>query len=382
MPRGRDIAGVARPRRLFLLLFCAGLWPCAPALAQRPPLEVPATPAAVVERLPHGYAALVPDAETSPLQAAAQLLGTAAATGDARLAARAESMLARFPANTGRADVLALRAFAAQHRHDFAGATRLLEQEVRLQPRDAQARYSLAQVHLVQGRLDLARNDCAALALGVDAQTGWLCLAALSLRRGDFAQAARSADQWLDRPDADPGLRRHVDVLRGEIAARNGDPKADAWFRRALALAPRDVRTLSAYARFLRGAGRNAEVVALVGAEPATDTLALQQALAARALGDPRAAAMADALGRRFARAHAVGATPELRDEAEYLLTLRHEARPALALALRNFAAQRDREDVDLLVRAAMAARRPQALDDAARWARSQGLRLDGGGAR
>ena len=48
----------------------------------------------------------------------------------------------------------------------------------------------------------------------------------------------------------------------------------------------------------------------------------------------------------------------------------------ALDLALRNFADQRDYEDVDVLRRSALAARRPDALQPLQAWAATQGLSL------
>src|SRR4249919_2718212 len=295
------------------------------AFAQRPPLERPRAAAVVVERLPRGYAALERTTQQPRVAQAAALLSAAAATGDARLATRAESLLPATGAQANHLDVLRLRAFAAQHRHAFTDAARMLDAIAARAPRDGDTRLSLAQVHLVQGRLDLARRDCATLVLGIDAQDGMLCIASLALRRGDVAQAASAADRWLAQPSSDVATLRYVRVLRGEIAARAGDPAADAWFRQALAMGPGDVRTRSAYARYLRGAGRHRDVVALVGAAPPTETLALQQALAATAIQDPRAPALTRTLADRFARAHAIGLQPELRDEAEFKLTLQHD---------------------------------------------------------
>src|SRR4249919_147861 len=361
-------------RGLQLAVIVLGCANASMAIAQRPPLERPRAAAVVVERLPRGYAALETTTQQPPVAQAAALLSAAAATGDARLATRAESLLPATGAQANHLDVLRLRAFAAQHRHAFTDAARMLDAIAARAPRDGDARLSLAQVHLVQGRLDLARRDCATLVLGLDAQDGMLCIASLALRRGDVAQAASAADRWLAQPSSDAATLRYVRVLRGEIAARAGDPAADAWFRNALALAPADVRTRAAYARYLRAAGRHREVVAMIGSAPATETLALQQALAATASRDPRASGMTRTLGDRFARAHAVGVQPELRDEAEFKLTLQGDPAGALVLALRNFDTQRDAEDVDVLLRAAMAAHRADALAPLRRWAASQSL--------
>ncbi|MFS8064218.1 MAG: tetratricopeptide repeat protein [Luteimonas sp.] len=345
-------------------------------LAERPPVFIPGDAKAVLERLPRGYAALMPSAgKTAPLTLIQVLLDTAARSGDARLATRAEALLARLPASDSRSAAgIKARAFAAQHRHDFAGALQLLDPLIARDPRDGDARLSRAQILLVQGRLDRARADCAALSLGIDAESGLLCVAALSLRMGNYPTAASLLDRMLAQAPAESGISQYVLSMRGAVASRAGDADADRWFERALAPAPDDVRTLAAYARHLRSRGEHRRIVHLLATAPDTDGLRLQLALAVHALDLPQAAVLTASQGRRYALAHEVGTQPEMRDEAEFLLTLRGNATAALALAQRNFESQRDYEDVDILRRAAMAAHRPDALAELERWERSQHL--------
>jgi len=361
-------------------LLIASLLLATTAWAQRPQPLVPGNPDTVLERLPHGYAALMPTASSpataTPAATAArarQLLAAAARSGDARLAARADALLARLPADTRDEEVLLARAFSAQHRHDFAGAVALLDALIARAPRNGAARLSRAQIQVVRGRLDLARADCAALVLGIDSGDGLLCVALLSLRNGRYAAAVAALERYL-QAEVDADARRYALVMRAEVAARAGDDDADAWFRRALALAPGDVRTLMAYARYLRGHGRDREVVSLLWAQPAHDGLRLQRTLAACRLDPRRATALVTAQAQRFAAAHAAGGPPELRDEAEFLLVTRADPQAALTLAQRNFSSQRDHEDVELLRRAALAAHRDDVLQQLRRWTQSQHL--------
>jgi predicted Zn-dependent protease len=362
-----------------LLLPCLLMIAC-PVLARRPLEVVPSGPDIVIERLPKGYARLMPSTGIATPAASIELVGqwlaAAARTGDARLAARAEGLLMKFPSSDRRPEVLRARAFSAQHRHDFASAVKLLDTLVAQQPRDGTARLARAQINLVQGRIDRARADCTALVLGVDADDGMLCAASLSLRTGDYKTAADLIERWLAPGPADDGSRRYALVMRGEIAARAGDRKADGWFRRALALDVDDVRTLAAYARYLRSVGRNQEVETLLADKVDNDGLQLQRTLALHVTEPARAKRLIVAQSRRYATAYAVGIESELRDEAEFLLTLRNRPQAALALAQRNFAIQRDHEDVDILRRAAIAAHRPEALQPLRAWAASQKLRL------
>lgn len=378
MARDRTFAARAPAGAGFLrrLVACVLLCSAGTALAQKPPLTIPGDADVVVERLPRGYAAASPAAAVSPRDEAARLLALSARTGDLRLSTRAEALLQGLPANSPDPVVLQLRAHAAQHRHDFAAARRWLERAIAIDQRDAGARLTLAQIHLVQGDLRRARAGCAALALGLDAQAGWLCAAALALRNGEHAKATAAMERWLARPSLDAETLRYARVLRADIAAQGGDRAADAWYERALAAAPADVRTRAAFARHLAATGRHARALAVIGPAPETDGLALLQALSARALGRADAGALRASLDRRYARLHALGATPELRDEAEFRLSLAGDSDAALALAQRNFATQKDREDVDLLRRAAAAAGRPQALAAVHAWARREGVAM------
>ena len=351
------------------------------ASAQRPNAFTPTDPDAVIERLPRGYAALlaVPKASASrsTLEQANGLLAAAARTGDARLTSRADALLSRFSANDARTDVLRMRAFSAQHRHDFAEAGRLLDRWIARDPRAGDARLARAQIHTIGGRLDAARADCAALVFGVDAGDGMLCVAMLSMRQGQYPAAASAVGRWLEQnADGDRDGLRFALTMRGEIAARAGERDAERYFRDALALAPEDVRTLAAYARFLRGAGRGRDVDALLRGHPGHEGLRLQRALALRETDPAEAGIIAANLARSYATARRLGRVPELRDEAELLLAFRRDPQGALALARRNFRDQRDEEDVDLLVRSAAAARQPEALLPLRTWAAAQRLPL------
>lgn len=360
-----------------------------PAAAQRPPRVVPDRGDALVGTLPRGYAGLEPAVSTVPTAGAAASAGTtdiarigsllqaASMTGDTRLVARADALLSRQPAADGNPDLLRLRAYSAQHTHDFSGAIRLLDRLIELQPRNAGARLSRAEIRLVQGRIDSARADCRALALGVDADTGLLCAASLALRTGEYQVAANLLDRSLGAFAANDPRSAFALLARAEVASRAGDADADARYRQALAASPGDIRMRVAYARHLRRAGRDADVESILAGSEQSDTAQLQRTLAAVAADRPDARALVAAQGRRYATAHAVGSQPELRDEAEYLL-LKGKPRDALALALRNFEEQRDFEDVDILLRAADAAEEPGALARLRAWEKAQGLTTPG----
>ncbi|MES2859564.1 MAG: hypothetical protein V4704_10350 [Pseudomonadota bacterium] len=362
-------------RVLWFALIC--LCFASSAHAQRPPAVIPKSADTVVEVLPRGYPALTRatprPSNSSPVAEPARLLDAAARTGDARLAARADVLLARYPAGEASVEWRKLQAFSAQHRHAFATSRQLLDSVIKDDPRDADARLARAQLNLVQGRLSQARRDCVGLAV-MDAGNASICIAALATRRGEYAKAAGIVERFVSSGVQDPGFLRFALVMRGEIATRAGEPGAEAWYERALAVDREDVRTLAAYARHLNGSRQPARTLALLADAPDADGLQLQRALAARLVGRPDAARLAEAQANRYRLARSVGMEPELRDEAELQLTLRGDAKAALALALRNFESQRDHEDVDILVRAARAANRPDSLAAAEAWAQREGL--------
>lgn len=302
------------------------------------------------------------------------LLQAASMTGDTRLVARADALLAQQPLKTDNPDVLRLRAYSAQHRHDFSGALRLLDKLIDVQPRNASARLSRAEVQLVQGRIDKARADCRALALGIDADTGLLCAASLALRTGSNVEASALLDRLLDQFKPTDSRRTFALFARAEVAGRAGDADADVRYRAALAASPGDIRTRVSYARYLRRVGRDAEVEQLLAGSEQSDTAQLQRTLAAVVGKRSNAQSLVDSQSRRYELAHAMGSQPEMRDEADFLLLVKKQHDQALALALRNFEQQRDHEDVDILVRAANAAHQPASLDGLRAWQQAQGM--------
>lgn len=354
--------------RIFLLLCLLGLAPA--AWAQKPPMDVPRDDALVIERLPVGY---VPPSAPTVAQVRG-LMAAASRSGDARLASRAEALLPALAKTESAETIWLLQAYAAQHRHDFAGALAALDRLLARNPAHADGRHLRAQILLVRGRLDLANRDCTALALGIDSRRALLCFAALAQRRHDATQGIALLTRWLSQAAIDDPAQAYALTQRAEFASMQSANDADAWFHRALAAQPQHVATLAAYARHLRRNGEYSRAAALLGDAPDTDRLLLERVLLARASGRAEAAALGRRLQERYRLAHALGATPEAREEAEFALEVRADASHALQLAQDNFATQRDREDVEILCRAATAAGQAQKLRGLRRWAATQGL--------
>jgi hypothetical protein len=154
--------------------------------------------------------------------------------------------------------------------------------------------------------------------------------------------------------------------VRAELAERLGrDADAQALYRAAVADSP-DVYPRAALADWLLAHGRPAEVLTLLPAGAAVediDTLLLRRAIALRRLHDPDAPRAVAMLQARFDAARERGdlSLIHAREAALFELDLRGNAPAALQFAADEWSRQREPADALLLVRAAVAAGRPQA---------------------
>jgi hypothetical protein len=105
------------------------------------------------------------------------------------------------------------------------------------------------------------------------------------------------------------------------------------------------------------------------------DGLLLRRALALRQSGQRAALAAAVAeLDARFAAAERRGDGVHLREQARFELALRGDVGRALALARRNWEAQKEPADARILLEAAAAARAPAAARPVLDWIRAAGV--------
>lgn len=299
-------------------------------------------------------------------------------TGDPRFFGQAQAALApwwREPAPP--APALLLRATLKQSTHDFPGALADLDRLIAANPRDGQALLTRATVFTVQGRYAEARADCARMARLTVPLVTIACDAAPASVSGDAAAAYRALTAALSTPAADAGLAEWAQTLAGEIAHRRGDAlAAEAHFRAALALDPRDPYLLGAYADFLLDRNRPAEVVPLLKDYTRNDNLLLRLTLAEARVPELRSwfAAHRSDLEDRFDAARRRADTLHRREEARYALEIAGNGERALALARENWKVQRESADLRILVSAAKAAGDAVALREAGDWVRTHRL--------
>lgn len=393
-----------RAAGLTLALCVAGV---PPALHAAP--YTPASDDEIVQVLPAGWdaasrrqrAELARDPTQLPLALAIarSAIERARRDGDPRALGEAQAALAPWWAQaTPPPAVRLLRATVRQSEHAFDHALADLaalgaDPSV---PLDIQAQAGLTQVAVLQvaGRLDEAGAACDALrsprfaglgaALSVPARA---CAAELRSLRGQPAQAAAELADLAREAPGDSWLA----LLRAELAQRMGDvASAEARFREALA-SRADVYTLAARADGLLDQNRPREVLVLLDAWRAqgrtaqgsssqsasraavvtdeADALLLRRAIALHRLNDAAAPAVAAALQARFDAAGQRGQRLHRREEARLALDVAGDAPRALAMALENWAAQKEPADALLLWRAAKAAGQPDAAAVLRRWA-------------
>jgi predicted Zn-dependent protease len=340
----------------------------------------------VLERLPAGsFRAGESRPATNDPELAAFVAGSyierSRRDGDPRFLGYAEGLLQPWWSQPDPpASILLLRATLLQSRHRFGDALRDLDRLLAADPRHAQALLTRATILRVQGRYAEAAPSCERLCDLTSDFVVVLCRESIRGLAGGLPAAAAALDAVAFASDGEsPGVRTWYAAERAEMAERLGDD-ARAWrtYQAAIAADPHDPLLRAAAADLLLRSSRPREALSIAGEDPVADVLRLRTALAARALGAPRAdleAALADA----HAAAHRRGEDVHLREEARFALEIQGDAARALALAQRNWTVQREPADALLLQAAARAAKRPDAEAPLRRWlgeARLQDARL------
>lgn len=361
-----------RWRGIFLLLL--------PTLVWAGPYR-PADDAEMLERVPRARPLPAPPTELAPaLVAARNYIEQARTDGDPRWLGYAEGALqAWWQQPAPPSAVRVLRATLHQARHRFAEAEADLVAIRDDDPLFAQAQITLATLWRVQGRYAEAAGACARLIGRTDDFVVSLCEVSLRGLSGDLQSALKDfetlAAHAQTRP---PALRGWHAAEWAEALLRAGDAAAaEQIYRGVIAGEAADPGLRAAYADLLLETGRPAQALSLAQAWPDDDRLALRALLAQQALGTADAALRAR-VAAGFAAARARGEPTHLREEALFTLRILDDPKRALEIATRNWQEQREPADTLLLVQAAQAAGRPQALTALREWL----LQTDYGDAR
>ena len=260
-----------------------------------------------------------------------------------------------------------LRATLLQSEHRFPEALADLAALTAQQPDNAQAWLTRATVETVRADYTAATQSCARLSSLADELVTTACIANVGAMNGRLAASERLLAAVRARAGnaGNPAIGAWVLTMLAEMAQRRGAAAvAEARFRDALRLAPRDTYLLGAYADFLLDAGRQGEAAALLAPHARVDGLLLRHALASRQ--GPELAELA----ARFDAGERRGDGVHLREQARFELALRGDARRALAIARRNWDVQKETADARILLEAALAARDVAAARPVLDWMR------------
>jgi tetratricopeptide (TPR) repeat protein len=294
--------------------------------------------------------------------------------GDLRYLGYAQAVLAPWlNQNPPLSDVLVLQATLQQSRHEFSASLAMLERALSVRPNDPQALLIQATVLRVQGRYPEATEACEQFSRLVEPRLGALCIQSLRGLNGHLESAYSALLQvspqgWLTSE------KSWLYSELGEMAVRLGrDDDAQRWFQQDLDLAPKDFYVRAAYADLLLRLSRPGEALALLQGRESFEPLLLRIAIAQRQLHDPRLAQSSARLKAAFAAEEQRGEAVHRREQARFLLEVEDQPRLSLAAALKNWAVQREPDDVLVLLSAAKAAGNPAAAQPALDFMRASG---------
>ena len=312
------------------------------------------------------------------LDIAQRYFALAMAQGDPRLVGYATAALAPLATSTpNSAEYWLLRGQLQQFSHDFDAALTSLAKAAGLDAANPAPLAWRAAIFMVQARYADAEAECARLAPLAEPLWGAGCMAYAQASSGalrpayDRLTAAVSAAASAKTPPT-PELLLWSLTRLAEMARRLHQPGlAQSHFKSALDLGLIDQFLLGAYADFLLQQRKPADVLKLLAGWERSDILLLRLALAANEVKDPRAADWTRQLRERFDAAAQRGDSLHEQEAARFELDLRNNPARALALAVDNYASQKEPRDAEILMRAALAAQQPRAAQPTIDWLRT-----------
>jgi tetratricopeptide (TPR) repeat protein len=286
-------------------------------------------------------------------------------TGDARYLGRALAVIAPWlQQNSVPTSILLLKATILQSRHLFQDARTILEEVLKADPDNGQAWLTLASVEQVQGNLDKARHACAHLMGSIDTLITAGCIGGLNAVNGHASDGYKVIQLLLaQEPNESPEIRSWAQGLLADAARYGGDDKsADMHYQAALQLTPGDNFLLADYGDFLLDLNKPRAVIDLLENYRQSDTSFLRLVLAEAMLKLPQTDTDIQEMATRFRDLELRGDSQlYAREQARFVLDLRHDPANALLLAQKDWTIQRAPEDARIYLEAALASGTPAA---------------------
>ncbi|WP_349520361.1 tetratricopeptide repeat protein [Marinobacter sp. NFXS11] len=311
-----------------------------------------------------------------------RLITQARTSGDPRYLGYAQTLINEWSEEHLTDRLRVLRATLRQSLHQFEPARSDLEQ-VLTTSSDAeqriQARLTLANLELVQGRYDVAIKQCKALQADYPGLVAASCLASAEARTANpeqaYASLALALVETSKRQRPDSTSRLWTEGTLGDIAAQAGLPQAQVHWHRVLVATPDDLYIRAQLADWHLAQTNFERVLTLTDGFDTVDTLAVIRAIAMARMGHPDSDGLNDRLRQRFQEARWRGALLHARDAARFLLDVDGQPQEALELAIENWQNQREPLDTRLLLRSSLAANDIAEYQNVRDWLREQGQR-------
>ncbi len=308
------------------------------------------------------------------------LITQARASGDPRYLGYAQTLVNRWPEEQLTDRLRVLRATLSQSLHQFDSARTDLEQVISSSSDNQQriqARLTLANLELVQGRYKEARQHCQALQSAYPGLIAQSCLASVQARTADpetaYRNLASQLAESMNRQPADSTSRLWAEGTLGDIAAQAGLPEAKVHWQRVVKSTSDDLYVRAQLADWHLEKGHFEQVLRLTQGFDAVDTLAVIRAIAMKRMGHPGSEELNRRLQQRFEEARWRGALLHARDVARFELDIENQTEEALRLSTENWESQREPLDTRLLLRSALAADDKVQYQRVRDWLKQQG---------
>jgi Tfp pilus assembly protein PilF len=275
------------------------------------------------------------------------------------------------------ANILWLRAYLYQAEHDFVRARQDLKQLLKQRPRHPLAGFSLAMLAQIQGDYKEAHQQCRQVAQAGQLVLSGLCQASVMSVNGQAEKAYQLLQTFSTKVGDDLHWQQWTWTMMADIAARLGkNEQAKQHFQQALAIPLNDAYLTMRYTDFLLAQQQPEAVLRYaVSPEQQTDQLLLRQAQAAKQLKQTHL------FNRYKARLQQrVNEIIEHNDDhhtallAHYYLDIQEKPKQALKFARLNWQTQKAREDLRLLLRAALRNKDEPSLQVVQQWLDTTGL--------
>ncbi|WP_227546005.1 tetratricopeptide repeat protein [Marinobacter fonticola] len=299
-------------------------------------------------------------------------LQQARTSGDPRFLGYAQSALQQWPEDTLTPRLRVLRGSLRQSLHKFVAAEEDLkavtESDAPAQLR-SQAQLILASMALAQGHYEEARTACQALAEEYAGLIAASCSAQVDARTGQAQSAYEKLKPLTEgaRAQRDPVGLAWAQGTLADIAAQLGKPEAERYWQAILARNPDDLYTRTQYSDWLIQHDRAQDALALTEGYEQVDSLAVLRAVILATQGKSDSP-LIEMLGERFDEAQWRGDLLHKRELARFLLDVEDQPETAFDYAWSNWQTQREPADTRLVLRAARAADKADAIEEVSQW--------------